>query len=443
MTTAPLPRILTLMGSGETAPTMVKVHREVVGRLGNAARAALLDTPYGFQENASELAQKAVQYFAESVVTELSVAGLTRIVGGDPVALERGFNLLRTSTYVFAGPGSPTYALHQWTGSPLHSILADKLRTGGAVTFASAAALTLGRVTVPVYEIYKAGEEPHWLDGLDVLGAIGLPVALIPHYDNAEGGHHDTRFCYLGERRLRMLEDVLPAGHHVLGIDEHTAVILDLDADTATVIGRGVVSVRHDCETLTYPAGATLPIDALRYPGAGAYSPVHAPSHAAGHAAANHAADAAVSETAASADAASLGATDSTDDAASLGTTAERLGAVFADALAAGHGDGAVRAALDLEAAIHAWSADTLQSEEADNARQMMRSMISRLGEAAGEGLADPRNRVAPFVETLLELRGEVRKDKRYDLSDLIRDRLTEAGIEVRDTPTGPEWHLT
>ncbi len=425
MTTAPLPRILTLMGSGETAPTMVKVHREVVGRLGVAARAALLDTPYGFQENASELAQKAVQYFAESVVTELSVAGLTRIVGGDPVALERGFNLLRASTYVFAGPGSPTYALHQWTGSPLHTILADKLRTGGAVTFASAAALTLGRVTVPVYEIYKAGEEPHWLDGLDVLGSIGLPVALIPHYDNAEGGHHDTRFCYLGERRLRMLEAALPTGHHVMGVDEHTAVILDLDADTATVIGRGVVSVRHGGSTVTYPAGTVVPIDALRFPGATA-------THSGGHTVATPAV-------------ADPPATDAETaiDAASLGATTERLGAAFAESLIAGNGDGAVRAALDLEAAIHAWSADTLQSEEADEARRMMRSMISRLGEAAGQGLADPRERVAPFVETLLELRGEVRKDKRYDLSDLIRDRLTTSGIEVRDTPSGPEWLLT
>ncbi len=425
MTTTPLPRILTLMGSGETAPTMVKVHREVVGRLGNAARAALLDTPYGFQENASELAQKAVQYFAESVVTELSVAGLTRIVGGDPVALERGFNLLRTSTYVFAGPGSPTYALHQWTGSPLHSILADKLRTGGAVTFASAAALTLGRVTVPVYEIYKAGEEPHWLDGLDVLGSIGIPVALIPHYDNAEGGHHDTRFCYLGERRLRILEAALPTGHHVLGIDEHTAVILDLDADTAAVVGRGVLSVRHDGATVTYPAGSVVPIDALRFPGA-----------AGTHAGAHPLTAQAIAEPAAA-------GTETAADAASLGATTERLGAAFAEALAEGNGDGAVRAALDLEGAIHAWSADTLQSEEADEARRMMRSMISRIGEAASEGLADPRERVAPFVETLLELRGEVRKDKRYDLSDLIRDRLTTAGIEVRDTPAGPEWLLT
>lgn len=415
--TAPLPRILTLMGSGETAPTMVKVHREVIGRLGSAARAALLDTPYGFQENASELAQKAVQYFAESIVTELTVAGLTQVVGADPVALERGFNLLRSSTYVFAGPGSPTYALRQWTGSPLASVLVDKLKTGGAVTFASAAALTLGRVTVPVYEIYKAGEEPRWLDGLDVLGEIGIHAALIPHYDNAEGGHHDTRFCYLGERRLRMLEAVLPDDHHVIGIDEHTAVILDLDADTATVIGRGVLSIRVDGATATHAGGTTLPIDALRYPGLPQTASTPKPV----------------------ATAAAVVAEPATD---SLGATTTALGDRFATALAAGDADEAVRAALELEATIHAWSADTLQSREGDEARAMMRSMISRLGAAATGGLADPRERVGPFIETLLALRGEVRKDKRYDLSDLIRDRLTESGVEVRDTPNGPEWLL-
>ncbi len=415
--TAPLPRILTLMGSGETAPTMVKVHREVIGRLGSAARAALLDTPYGFQENASELAQKAVQYFAESIVTELTVAGLTQVVGADPVALERGFNLLRSSTYVFAGPGSPTYALRQWTGSPLASVLVDKLKTGGAVTFASAAALTLGRVTVPVYEIYKAGEEPRWLDGLDVLGEIGIHAALIPHYDNAEGGHHDTRFCYLGERRLRMLEAVLPDDHHVIGIDEHTAVILDLDADTATVIGRGVLSIRVDGATATHAGGTTLPIDALRYPGLPQTASTPKPV----------------------ATAAAVVAEPATD---SLGATTTALGDRFATALAAGDADEAVRAALELEATIHAWSADTLQSREGDEARAMMRSMISRLGAAATGGLADPRESVGPFIETLLALRGEVRKDKRYDLSDLIRDRLTESGVEVRDTPNGPEWLL-
>ena len=53
-------RLLTIMGSGETAPTMVKPHRTVVEQLeqangGRDVPAVFLDTPFGFQENADEL----------------------------------------------------------------------------------------------------------------------------------------------------------------------------------------------------------------------------------------------------------------------------------------------------------------------------------------------------------------------------------------------------
>jgi hypothetical protein len=144
------------------------------------------------------------------------------------------------------------------------------MRTGGAVTFASAAALTLGRYTVPVYEIYKVGNDPYWLEGLDVLGEIGLNVAVIPHYDNAEGGHHDTRFCYMGERRLAILEEQLPADAHVIGVDEHTGVILDLDSNTATVVGNSTITVRIKGRSTIHNAGDVISIDALRDPATGA-----------------------------------------------------------------------------------------------------------------------------------------------------------------------------
>jgi hypothetical protein len=55
------------MGSGETAPTMVTTHRMLAAKLPKPARATLLDTPYGFQENAPELATKAVDYFKTSI----------------------------------------------------------------------------------------------------------------------------------------------------------------------------------------------------------------------------------------------------------------------------------------------------------------------------------------------------------------------------------------
>ena len=51
------------MGSGETAPTMVKVHRAMLERLGPPpVPAVLLDTPFAFQENASELCERVRHY---------------------------------------------------------------------------------------------------------------------------------------------------------------------------------------------------------------------------------------------------------------------------------------------------------------------------------------------------------------------------------------------
>ena len=39
-----------------------------------------------------------------------------------------------------------------------------------------------------LFRSYKVGEDPRWLDGLNILGELGVNVALIPHYNNAEGG---------------------------------------------------------------------------------------------------------------------------------------------------------------------------------------------------------------------------------------------------------------
>jgi hypothetical protein len=378
----------------------------------------LLDTPYGFQENAPELAQRGVEYFRASVGKPIEVAGLQRIIGGDPTELERGFAAVRRADVVFAGPGSPTYALRQWKGTPVPGLLIDKLQTGGAVTFASAAALTLGCVTVPVYEIYKAGDEPFWLEGLDVLAAVGINAAVIPHYDNAEGGHHDTRFCYLGERRLALLERELPPGAHVIGVDEHTGVVIDLDAGTATVVGNGRLTIRVQGVSEVHAAGAVLPLAELRDPGSAAVivpvSPVPA--------------DDPIGEAAAA--------------ATSLKAEAEACETEFGRALADGDGASAAAAALRLEQAITAWSADTLQSDEADQAHSILRSMIVRLGDTAAEGLVPERERIEPVMQILLEIRARVRGEKRFDLSDVIRDLLTERGIEVRDTPEGAVWDL-
>jgi hypothetical protein len=432
------PRILAIMGSGETAPTMNAPHRAIFERLGPDAEAVLLDTPFGFQENAPILASKAIEYFRDAIGRQVEAAGLTRTDTGDTVAVERGVSKVRSADWIFAGPGSPTFALDQWKGTAVPDALADKLRTGGAVVFSSAAALTLGRLTVPVYEIYKVGVDPYWLDGLNVLADVGLDVAVIPHYDNAEGGNHDTRFCYLGERRLAMLEPSMPAGCFVLGIDEHTGVVMDLDADTAEIVGKGAVTLRRDGESVRIESGQTIPLDTLRA------GPDLSSADAQGLdlALPPGQRDSGKGQGAVDSSARGQGAVEPapSDVPDSLAAAAKLHEAAFGAALGARDADGAVAAILDLESAIVDWSRDTLQSDDIDRARAALRSMVVRLGAAATEGVRDSREVLGPVVEAALAARVVARSEKAFAVSDAIRDGLTAAGIEVRDTPDGAEW---
>lgn len=415
------------MGSGETAPTMVTTHRRLTSLLPSPVKAVVLDTPYGFQENAPELAAKAVEYFNTSINVDLVVAGLVRLhdthLPADPVAIERGLRALADADYIFAGPGSPTYALRQWAGSSVARIMIDKLINGGIVTFASAAALTLGKATVPVYEVYKVGQDVQALEGLDILASIGINAALIPHYDNTEGANHDTRFCYLGEARLQMFESLLDADTYVLGVDEHTGLIIDIDAQTATVVGNSNVTIRLRSESFVYPTGSVIPLSVLQSPfslltGSGEFSSNHS------------VANVPIATNAPAPQANSLDAA-LTESIKQFDQAMEQR-----DALAA------VRAVLALEQSMQDWSIDTLQSDVLVRARSALRSMISQLGDAAVGGVRDPREVVAPFVEAMLSVRATVRAEKRFDLSDIIRDVFASLHIEVRDTPTGVEWSL-
>jgi cyanophycinase-like exopeptidase len=397
---------------------MIKVHRSLFERLGpDPVPAVLLDTPVGFQENAEIIATKAVEYFRESVGREVEVATWRRSASGDPVEYETMLARVRAARYVFAGPGSPSYALKQWADSHVPDALAEKLRTGGCITFASAAALTLGRFTVPVYEIYKVGDDLRWLDGLNLVAATGLDAVVIPHFDNAEGGNHDTRFCYLGERRLAVMERLLPESTFVLGVDEHTACIIDLDAQTASVDGRGCVTVRRAGHVSTVTNGSTVPLTQLRAMAESSGArPADVPLQ-------------------------SVTPPPTPEAGASpLIEAVHELERAFDDALAVGDAPAAVRAVLELEQTLVDWSRDTLQSDELDRGRSALRSMVVRLGEVARSGTADPRDTLGPFVEALLEARDRARADRRWKEADEIRDRLVAAGVEVRDTPEGTSW---
>src|SRR5580692_7126777 len=190
---------------------MTKVHRQLLKRL-DPVRAVSLDTAYGFQANVPQMTEKIVEYFATSLRLPITPLHFTVFEGTSDVERAAFRQDVRAANYVFAGPGSPSYALHQWAP----------------------------------------------------LALAGIRAAIIPHYDNAEGGNYDTRFCYLGEERLIDLERQLPDDTGILGVDEHTAGILDLEQKTLTVMGKGGVYWRRHGTSRTFESGSTTPLEELQ-----------------------------------------------------------------------------------------------------------------------------------------------------------------------------------
>ncbi len=447
--------MLAIIGSGETSPTMVTVHRDLVSRLGlNHPQAIVLATAYAFQENATDVSARAQRYFADSVGLRVRIAAGTSphadpvmappLTGENEEDQARQAADIRTADWVFAGPGSPSYALAHWRAGPVAAGLRDRVLGGhGMTVLASAAAATVGLFTVPVYEIYKAGGAPCWLPGLDLLGTLGLNVAVIPHYDNAEGGRYDTRYCYLGERRLAVMERELPADAAVLGVDEHTAVLIDLRAEDIEIRGRGGMTVRRSGDSVVLPSGTRLSVTDLRdlvrdirraREGAGdtgcGLARGDAGQGGAGCTANGNAANGNADEP----------AQWSALPLPGVMAAAERR---FGAAAGAREADAMVGVILELETAIRQWEADTDEDQGTEQARALLRSLIGRLGRAARDGLADPRDRLRPAVEPLLVLRTALRGEGNYAAADAIREALAATGLDVNDTPEGTRWQPT
>ena len=384
-------RRLVIMGSGEISPGMLGVHREVFAGLPDPADARLMDSPFAFQENAGELAEKIGQYFAESLGRPLRPINLP--ASADTLTLERALAAIRAADWVFAGPGSPSYARRCWEGTAVLEALADVVAPGrnSALVFASAAAVTLGDWALPVYEIYKVGEDPRWEPGLGLMSRVlGWRCAVIPHYDNREGGTHDTRFCYVGGRRLARIEPELGDGF-ILGVDEHTALLLDLEEGTASVAGRSAVTLRVAGVEDVIANGTRLTISELeaRIAALGVEGAVGS------------------------------GRTTGPGEPGDLATDPEP-------------GPGAAAEPADLARAV-------LAALPAEAARE--RAAVVALVEAAeAASAAHDRALAGRAVHALVEVRAQSRAAGDWGASDRLRDVLVALDVEVRDSREGSTW---
>lgn len=241
------PGRIALLGSGETSLAGGRVFESLAKALPTPLRVAVLETPAGFELNSNRVAGRVADFLAVRLSNyrpQVSVVPVrqrgTPFSPDDPALTEP---LLRADL-TFMGPGSPTYAVRQLQDSLAWARIIARQRIGATLAFASAAVVAVSAYTLPVYEIYKAGHDLHWQPGLDLFGPYGLKLVFVPHWNNAEGGAElDTGRCFMGRSRFEALRAMLPQDAAVVGIDEHTALAVDLADGMAQVMGAGDVTV--------------------------------------------------------------------------------------------------------------------------------------------------------------------------------------------------------
>ena len=253
---------IAILGSGETSPNLVSVHRNLINKIDGEVIASLIDTPFGFQENADQLVDKLIEFYDVSLNLEINLASFRNKKYFKSVEYFEFIKKIQSSNFIFSGPGSPSYATKNWIDTDVPEIFKERLYSGSSLIFASAAASTLGIRTIPVYEIYKVGIDPYWEKGINLLEVFDIDCVVVPHFNNKEGGNHDTSLSYLGAKRMEILQEIQPT--NILGIDEHTALIIDAKENLFEVEGLGQVTVINQNETQNFKNGEKYNLNDLR-----------------------------------------------------------------------------------------------------------------------------------------------------------------------------------
>lgn len=259
-----LPGPIALFGSGETSASGRRVYDRLFCQLPQPVRLAILETPAGFQPNSALVAGKVgdfIRHRLQNYRPEIDIVPARRRDTQFSTDNEGIVSPVLSTDVVFLGPGSPTYAVRQLRESiAWYTVLACH-RQGATLVLASAATIAVGNQALPVYEIYKAGEDLHWNPGLDMFGPYGLSLVFVSHWNNTEGGTElDTSHCYMGQSRFSQLLSMLSPDINVIGIDEHTALVIETDKESCHVMGRGTVTLLRQGKEERFTSGQSFAI---------------------------------------------------------------------------------------------------------------------------------------------------------------------------------------
>lgn len=257
------PGLIILLGSGETSPRIRKVYHWLFEQMAAPIRLGIVETPAGFEPNSDKVALHIAEFMKKRLQNfQPDISIIPARKRGTPFSPDEPDILtpLLDSNVILMGPGSPSYAVRQLQNSLAWHTMQAKHRLGTNFIFASAATIACGTWALPVYEIYKVGEDVHWKPGLDIFAAFGLSLVLVPHWNNTDGGAElDTSRCYMGLERHEQLVALLPEPRPtVVGLDEQTALIVDPASGECRVMGVGSVTVVREGQERVFATGQSF-----------------------------------------------------------------------------------------------------------------------------------------------------------------------------------------
>jgi cysteinyl-tRNA synthetase len=100
---------------------------------------------------------------------------------------------------------------------------------------------------------------------------------------------------------------------------------------------------------------------------------------------------------------------------------------------------GALAALFDLVREINQTRADGATGAELKPAQDLLRELTGVLGLTMKEAITGDHT-AKPFIDILVDLRLELRKQKQYTLGDMVRERLTKLGVILEDSKGGTTW---
>lgn len=261
------PGQVVLLGSGETLPSSGKIHEFIARHLPDNPHIVILETPAGFEPNSELVAGRIKNFLTRRLQNyQPTIEVLPARRRGTPFNPDNPDIVapILKADEILLGPGSPTYGVRQLQDSLALHMIAARQRLGGILFLSSSAPISFGAYTLPVYEIYKAGLDLHWVSGLNFFSAYGLELTCVSHWNNNDGGEElDTSRCYIGQARFNQLLNMLPRGQTIVGIDEHTALILDFMEGQCQVHGNDSITILRAGKTRVFQGGDHFPLDTL------------------------------------------------------------------------------------------------------------------------------------------------------------------------------------